>query len=201
MFVFSEFLPWWFKWQREYPRIFITENCMCVSHQQYVLHHYYSWLNILSCSSVCLCVYPCPFPFTAVISAHPIHSLDNHHHHYHMGSLASPTRSYLYHQGSGHPRPHACATPISHLERVDSTGETLPPAGQQEKYRGGPGGLIWSFIHWFVICSFIHMLLPSCCVHILVFQSVTNDSSLTSLPSQLFFDALFYSPQFFTKIN
>ncbi|XP_029316820.1 neogenin 1a isoform X6 [Cottoperca gobio] len=75
-------------------------------------------------------------PPQPVISAHPIHSLDNHHHHYHMGSLASPTRSYLYHQGSGHPRPHACATPISHLDRVDSTesvrntpsSEPLPPA-------------------------------------------------------------------------
>ncbi|XP_047435884.1 neogenin 1a isoform X3 [Mugil cephalus] len=73
-------------------------------------------------------------PPQPVISAHPIHSLDNHHHHYHMGSLASPTRSYLYH--SGHPRPHACATPISHLDRVDSTesvrntpsSEPLPPA-------------------------------------------------------------------------
>uniref|UniRef100_A0A665W7Z1 Neogenin 1b n=1 Tax=Echeneis naucrates TaxID=173247 RepID=A0A665W7Z1_ECHNA len=63
-------------------------------------------------------------PPQPVISAHPIHSLDNHHHHYHMGSLASPTRSYLYHQGSGHPRPQACATPISYLDRVDSTGET-----------------------------------------------------------------------------
>ncbi|XP_028257375.1 neogenin 1a isoform X2 [Parambassis ranga] len=75
-------------------------------------------------------------PPQPVISAHPIHSLDNHHHHYHMGSLASPTRSYFYHQGSGHPRPHACATPISHLDRVDSTesvrntpsSEPLPPA-------------------------------------------------------------------------
>ncbi|XP_041839895.1 neogenin 1a isoform X5 [Melanotaenia boesemani] len=75
-------------------------------------------------------------PPQPVISAHPIHSLDNHHHYYHMGSLASPTRSYLYHQGSGLPRPHACATPISHLDRVDSTdsvrntpsSEPLPPA-------------------------------------------------------------------------
>uniref|UniRef100_A0A671UGL3 Neogenin 1b n=1 Tax=Sparus aurata TaxID=8175 RepID=A0A671UGL3_SPAAU len=75
-------------------------------------------------------------PPQPVISAHPIHSLDNHHHHYHMGSLVSPTRSYLYHQGSGHPRPHACASPISHLDRVDSTesvrntpsSEPLPPA-------------------------------------------------------------------------
>ncbi|XP_074477892.1 neogenin 1a isoform X4 [Sebastes fasciatus] len=75
-------------------------------------------------------------PPQPVISAHPIHSLDNHHHHYHMGSLASPTRSYLYHQGSGHLRPHACASPISHLDRVDSeesvrntpSAEPLPPA-------------------------------------------------------------------------
>ncbi|XP_074521818.1 neogenin 1a isoform X3 [Halichoeres trimaculatus] len=74
-------------------------------------------------------------PPQPVISAHPIHSLDNHHHHYHMGSLASPTRSYLYHQGMGHPRPHACATPIPHLDRVDSeesvrntpSSEPLPP--------------------------------------------------------------------------
>uniref|UniRef100_A0A3Q2ZEQ5 Neogenin 1a n=1 Tax=Kryptolebias marmoratus TaxID=37003 RepID=A0A3Q2ZEQ5_KRYMA len=71
-------------------------------------------------------------PPQPVISAHPIHSLDNHHHHYHMGSLVSPTRSYLYHQGSGW---HACAAPISHLDRVDSTesvrntpcSEPLPP--------------------------------------------------------------------------
>lgn len=75
-------------------------------------------------------------PPQPVISAHPIHSLDNHHHHYHMGSLASPTRSYLYHQGGGHARPHTCATPISHLDRVDSSesvrntpsSEPLPPA-------------------------------------------------------------------------
>uniref|UniRef100_A0A4W5NIB1 Neogenin C-terminal domain-containing protein n=1 Tax=Hucho hucho TaxID=62062 RepID=A0A4W5NIB1_9TELE len=83
--------------------------------------------------SLCVC------PFTAVISAHPIHSLDNHHHHYHTGSLASPTRSYLHHhQGSAHLRPHACATPISYLDRVDSTEsvrntpstEPLPPQAQ-----------------------------------------------------------------------
>uniref|UniRef100_A0A8C8E238 Neogenin 1 n=1 Tax=Oryzias sinensis TaxID=183150 RepID=A0A8C8E238_9TELE len=75
-------------------------------------------------------------PPQPVISAHPIHSLDNHHHHYHMGSLASPTRSYLYHPGSGHSRSHTCATPSSHLDRVDSTEsvrntpstEPLPPA-------------------------------------------------------------------------
>ncbi|KAF7668299.1 hypothetical protein LDENG_00019590 [Lucifuga dentata] len=78
-------------------------------------------------------------PPQPVISAHPIHSLDNHHHHYHMGSLASPTRSYLYHQGSGHPRSHTCATPISHLDRVDSTGETLPLAGYHRHYGVGGG--------------------------------------------------------------
>ncbi|XP_061743515.1 neogenin 1a isoform X2 [Nerophis ophidion] len=80
-------------------------------------------------------------PPQPVISAHPIHSLDNHQHHYHMGSLASPTRSYLYHQGGGHPRPHACATPISHLNRVDSTesvrntpcSEPLPPAASSSQ--------------------------------------------------------------------
>ncbi|XP_077420108.1 neogenin 1a isoform X3 [Vanacampus margaritifer] len=79
-------------------------------------------------------------PPQPVISAHPIHSLDNHQHHYHMGSLASPTRSYLYHQGSGHPRPHACS-PISHLDRVDSTesvrntpcSEPLPPAASSSQ--------------------------------------------------------------------
>ncbi|XP_041715583.2 neogenin 1a isoform X3 [Coregonus clupeaformis] len=78
-------------------------------------------------------------PPQPVISAHPIHSLDNHHHHYHTGSLASPTRSYLHHhQGSAHLRPHTCATPISHLDRVDSTesvrntpsAEPLPPQAQ-----------------------------------------------------------------------
>lgn len=135
---FLFFLPKFGDWEN--ICLFITVNCMCVyltCIYFHTLHHYYSWLNILSCvcvSYVCVCVYP--FPFTAVISAHPIHSLDNHHHHYHMGSLASPTRSYLYHQGSGHSRPHACATPISHLDRVDSTGETLPPAGQPEVHRG-----------------------------------------------------------------
>uniref|UniRef100_A0A674DJK7 Neogenin n=1 Tax=Salmo trutta TaxID=8032 RepID=A0A674DJK7_SALTR len=78
-------------------------------------------------------------PPQPVISAHPIHSLDNHHHHYHTGSLASPTRSYLHHhQGSAHLRPHACATPISCLDMVGSTEsvrntpstEPLPPQAQ-----------------------------------------------------------------------
>uniref|UniRef100_A0A673ND77 Neogenin 1a n=1 Tax=Sinocyclocheilus rhinocerous TaxID=307959 RepID=A0A673ND77_9TELE len=59
-----------------------------------------------------------------VISAHPIHSLDNHHHHYHLGSLASPTRSYLHHQSST----RSIATPISHLDRAESTAFTTPIA-------------------------------------------------------------------------
>ncbi|XP_055756172.1 neogenin-like [Salvelinus fontinalis] len=77
-------------------------------------------------------------PPQPVISAHPIHSLDNHHHHYHTGSLASPTRSYLHHhQGSAHLRPHACATPISYLDmgstesvRNTPSTEPLPPQAQ-----------------------------------------------------------------------
>ncbi|XP_068427578.1 neogenin 1a isoform X3 [Clinocottus analis] len=89
-------------------------------------------------------------PPQPVISAHPIHSLDNHHHHYHMGSLASPTRSYLYHQGGGHPRPHVCATPISHLDRVDSTesvrntpsSEPLPPAAAASSQASCPSEIM-----------------------------------------------------------
>ncbi|XP_043099959.1 neogenin 1a isoform X7 [Puntigrus tetrazona] len=72
--------------------------------------------------------------YRAVISAHPIHSLDNHHHHYHLGSLASPTRSYLHHQSST----RSIATPISHLDRAESTesvrntpsADLHPPSGQ-----------------------------------------------------------------------
>ncbi|XP_035007816.2 neogenin 1a isoform X5 [Hippoglossus stenolepis] len=89
-------------------------------------------------------------PPQPVISAHPIHSLDNHHHHYHMGSLASPTRSYLYHQGSGHSRPHACASPISHLDRVDSaesvrntpSTEPLPPAAAASSQASCPSEIM-----------------------------------------------------------
>ncbi|XP_034152556.1 neogenin 1a isoform X5 [Esox lucius] len=78
-------------------------------------------------------------PPQPVISAHPIHSLDTHHHHYYTGSLASPTRSYLHHhQGGAHLRSHTCASPITHLDRVDSTesvrntpiSEPLPPQAQ-----------------------------------------------------------------------
>uniref|UniRef100_A0A673G5B5 Neogenin-like n=1 Tax=Sinocyclocheilus rhinocerous TaxID=307959 RepID=A0A673G5B5_9TELE len=72
--------------------------------------------------------------YRAVISAHPIHSLDNHHHHYHLGSLASPTCSYLHHQSST----RSIATPISHLDRAESTesvrntpsADMHPPSGQ-----------------------------------------------------------------------
>ncbi|XP_052416616.1 neogenin 1a isoform X9 [Carassius gibelio] len=73
-------------------------------------------------------------PPQPVISAHPIHSLDNHHHHYHLGNLASPTRSYLHHQSST----RSIATPISHLDRAESTESVRntpsvdlhPPSGQ-----------------------------------------------------------------------
>lgn len=137
--------------------MFITENCVHVSLTSNTSTSFITVAGLTSCLvCVFVCVYPCPCPFpsAAVISAHPIHSLDNHHHHYHMGSLASPTRSYLYHQGSGHPRPHACATPISHLDRVDSTGET--PAGTV----GGQSSGTWS--HSFIDLSFAHSSTCSC---------------------------------------
>ncbi|KAJ0001845.1 hypothetical protein NQD34_001641 [Periophthalmus magnuspinnatus] len=77
-------------------------------------------------------------PPQPVISAHPIHSLDSHQHHYHMGSLASPTRTYLYHHQASGGRSH-CATPSSHLDRVESAesvrntpcSEPPPPASSQ----------------------------------------------------------------------
>ncbi|NXU90882.1 NEO1 protein, partial [Xiphorhynchus elegans] len=56
-------------------------------------------------------------PPQPVISAHPIHSLDNPHHHFHSGSLASPTRSYLHHQ----PSPWPLGTALSHSDRASST--------------------------------------------------------------------------------
>ncbi|XP_058850962.1 neogenin-like isoform X2 [Acipenser ruthenus] len=56
-------------------------------------------------------------PPQPVISAHPIHSLDNPHHHYHCGSLASPAHSYLHHQLN--PRP--LANSISHIDRANSS--------------------------------------------------------------------------------
>lgn len=72
---------------------------------------------------VCLCKHVKHFSvlcsFTAVISAHPIHSLDNPHHHFHSSSLASPARSHLYHPGSSWP----IGTSMSLSDRANSTGE------------------------------------------------------------------------------
>ncbi|XP_064933191.1 neogenin isoform X3 [Columba livia] len=74
-------------------------------------------------------------PPQPVISAHPIHSLDNPHHHFHSGSLASPTRSYLHHQVS----PWPIGTSISHSDRANSTEsvrntpstDTMPASSSQ----------------------------------------------------------------------
>lgn len=70
---------------------------------------------------VCVCVkcFSVLCSSTAVISAHPIHSLDPPHHHFHSGSLASPTRSFLHHQLS----PWPLGSAMSHSDRADSTGE------------------------------------------------------------------------------
>uniref|UniRef100_A0AAY4D2Y2 Neogenin n=1 Tax=Denticeps clupeoides TaxID=299321 RepID=A0AAY4D2Y2_9TELE len=59
-------------------------------------------------------------PPQPVVSAHPIHSLDHHPHHYHPASLASPAQGHLPHQLSSRP----ITTPISHVHRPDSSGET-----------------------------------------------------------------------------
>ncbi|KAG2470466.1 neogenin-like isoform X2 [Polypterus senegalus] len=56
-------------------------------------------------------------PPQPVISAHPIHSLEKPHHHYHSSSLASPTRSCLHHSIS--PRP--LNNSICHIDRVNSS--------------------------------------------------------------------------------
>ncbi|XP_051898422.1 neogenin 1a isoform X5 [Pristis pectinata] len=53
-------------------------------------------------------------PPQPVISAHPIHSLDNPHHHHHCDGPSSPTRSYLRHQISSRPLG-------SSLDRANST--------------------------------------------------------------------------------
>lgn len=73
------------------------------------------------CVCVCVCVkcFSVLCSSTAVISAHPIHSLDPPHHHFHSGSLASPTRSFLHHQLS----PWPLGSAMSHSDRADSTGE------------------------------------------------------------------------------
>ncbi|XP_069480708.1 neogenin isoform X3 [Ambystoma mexicanum] len=56
-------------------------------------------------------------PPQPVISAHPIHSLDHPHHHFHSSSLASPTRNYLHNPSS--PRPSASSG--SRSDRANST--------------------------------------------------------------------------------
>ncbi|XP_074862552.1 neogenin isoform X3 [Carettochelys insculpta] len=74
-------------------------------------------------------------PPQPVISAHPIHSLDNPHHHFHSGSLASPTRSYLHHQVN----PWPTGTSMSHSDRANSTEsvrntpstDTMPASSSQ----------------------------------------------------------------------
>ncbi|XP_043836237.1 neogenin [Dromiciops gliroides] len=74
-------------------------------------------------------------PPQPVISAHPIHSLDNPHHHFHSSSLASPTRSHLHLQGS----PWPMGTSLSHSDRANSTEsvrntpstDTLPASSSQ----------------------------------------------------------------------
>ncbi|XP_056355740.1 neogenin isoform X7 [Oenanthe melanoleuca] len=75
-------------------------------------------------------------PPQPVISAHPIHSLDPPHHHFHSGSLASPTRSFLHHQLS----PWPLGSAMSHSDRADSTEsvrntpstDTMPAAAGTE---------------------------------------------------------------------
>ncbi|XP_008573392.1 PREDICTED: neogenin [Galeopterus variegatus] len=74
-------------------------------------------------------------PPQPVISAHPIHSLDNTHHHFHSSSLASPARSHLYHPGS----PWPVGTSMSLSDRANSTEsvrntpstDTMPASSSQ----------------------------------------------------------------------
>ncbi|XP_028812137.1 neogenin-like isoform X2 [Denticeps clupeoides] len=75
-------------------------------------------------------------PPQPVVSAHPIHSLDHHPHHYHPASLASPAQGHLPHQLSSRP----ITTPISHVHRPDSSecmnrntpsSDLLPAASSQ----------------------------------------------------------------------
>ncbi|XP_058521432.1 neogenin isoform X4 [Ochotona princeps] len=74
-------------------------------------------------------------PPQPVISAHPIHSLDNPHHHFHSSSLASPARSHLYHPGS----PWPVGTSMSLSDRANSTEsvrntpstDTMPASSSQ----------------------------------------------------------------------
>lgn len=74
-------------------------------------------------------------PPQPVISAHPIHPLDNPHHHFHSSSLASPARSHLYHPGS----PWPVGTSLSLSDRANSTEsvrntpstDTMPASSSQ----------------------------------------------------------------------
>ncbi|NXD12855.1 NEO1 protein, partial [Nothocercus nigrocapillus] len=74
-------------------------------------------------------------PPQPVISAHPIHSLDNPHHHFHSGSLASPTRSYLHHQVS----PWPLGTSMSHSDRANSTESLRNTPSTDAAPAGQPG--------------------------------------------------------------
>uniref|UniRef100_A0A663MC78 Neogenin 1 n=1 Tax=Athene cunicularia TaxID=194338 RepID=A0A663MC78_ATHCN len=76
--------------------------------------------------------------FTAVISAHPIHSLDNPHHHFHSGSLASPTRSYLHHQVS----PWPIGTSMSHSDRANSTASSSQTCADHQDPESTPGAYL-----------------------------------------------------------
>ncbi|ELK33883.1 Neogenin [Myotis davidii] len=74
-------------------------------------------------------------PPQPMISAHPIHSLDNPHHHFHSSSLASPARSHLYHPSS----PWPIGTSMSLSDRASSTEsirntpstDTMPASSSQ----------------------------------------------------------------------
>ncbi|XP_041535418.1 neogenin isoform X9 [Microtus oregoni] len=74
-------------------------------------------------------------PPQPVVSAHPIHSLDNPHHHFHSSSLASPARSHLHHPSS----PWPIGTSMSLSDRANSTEsvrntpstDTMPASSSQ----------------------------------------------------------------------
>lgn len=94
---------------------------------------------------------------TAVISAHPIHSLDNPHHHFHSSSLASPARSHLYHPSS----PWPIGTSMSLSDRANSTGErwgsspdveSIPGVG---KWKWGRTCLFTKFQCYLYIITFL----------------------------------------------
>ncbi|NXF11508.1 NEO1 protein, partial [Smithornis capensis] len=91
-------------------------------------------------------------PPQPVISAHPIHSLDTPHHHFHSG-LASPTRSYLHHQ----PSPWPLGTALSPSDRASSTesvrntpstdtlpAPSAPPGTDHQDPEGPPGSFLGS---------------------------------------------------------